>query len=174
MYVSDFLTTSGQGITVCKMGANGTLSGCQLTGPSTTKNAMGITFSGNIASIMNSVSGQVLTCTVNSDGTLSTSCNTTSIGINPRTVATSGQIAYVSTTSALYSCVYNAGTWGACTSRVTGMSLPDQINIVNGLLYVAQFGNTVVSVYQMNGSGGLTALGTISGFTGPFGIAAAP
>jgi hypothetical protein len=175
LYVSDWLTTSGQGITVCKMGSNGTLSGCQLTGPTTADNAMGITFSGNVASIMNSGTTNVLSCTVNSDGTLSSNCTTTNIGISPRTVATSGQIAYVSTTAALYSCPYSGGSWSAnCTARVTGMSLPDQINIVNGLLYVAQFGTTSVSVYQMNGSGGLTSLGSISGFTGPFGIASAP
>lgn len=175
LYVSDWLTTSGQGITVCKMGANGTLSGCQLTGPASADNAMGIAFSGNVASIMNSGTTNVLTCTVNSDGTLSSSCTTTNIGISPRTVATSGQIAYVSTTSYLYSCPYSGGNWSAnCTARVTGMSLPDQINIVNGLLYVAQYGSTVVSVFQMSGSGALTALGTISGFTNPFGIAAAP
>jgi hypothetical protein len=173
LYISDWLTASGQGVTVCKMGSNGTLSGCQLTGPSVT-NAMGITFSGNVVSILNSGTTNVTTCTVNADGTISTACTVTSIGVGVRTVATSGQIAYVSSTTGVYSCGYNAGAWGTCTARATGMSLPDQINIVNGLLYVAQFGNTVVSVYQMNGAGALTALGTISGFTGPFGIAEAP
>lgn len=173
LYVSNWLTATGQGVTVCKMGANGTLSGCQLTGPSTV-HPMGITFSGNIVSILNSSTTDVSTCTLNSDGTISTSCNTTNVGVSVRTVATSGQVAYVSTSSSLNSCAYNGGTWSTCTARVTGMNLPDQINIVNGLLYVAQFGSTVVSVYQMNGGGGLTAVGTISGFTGPFGLAAAP
>jgi hypothetical protein len=175
LYISDWLTTSGQGITVCKMGSNGTVTGCQLTGPTTANHAMGIAFSGNVASIMNSGTTNVLTCTVNSDGTLSTSCTTTNIGISPRTVATSGQVAYVSTTTGLYSCPYSGGAWSAnCTAQVSGMSLPDQINIVNGLLYVAQYGSTVVSVYQMGGSGALTLLGNIPGLSGPFGMSAAP